>query len=67
MTNFLFWVIWTAVCASGIQYSFNELFNRDITYITAVIAILTYQWIILIKPVNNKKALPPPPTIKKTK
>lgn len=66
MSIFFFYSIWTAVSAAGLKYSVNIILDKNITWLSSVLIILSIQWIRLIKyPEQNKKnnvhvKLPPP-------
>jgi hypothetical protein len=55
MSIFFFYSIWTAVSAAGLRYSVNILLDKDITWLSSILIILSIQWIRLIKyPEQNK-------------
>ena len=49
MSIFFFYSIWTAVSAAGLRYSVNILLDKDITWLSSILIILSIQWIRLIK------------------
>ena len=73
MTNFFFWLVWTAVSAIGVKYSTSILLEREITFTSSILIMLVYQWIRFIKPpekkaeksTNKVQAKLPPPRINK--
>ena len=66
MSIFFFYSIWTIVSALGLKYSASILLDKDITWLSSILIILSIQWIRLVKyPEQNKKSnvhvkLPPP-------
>ena len=72
MSIFFFYSIWTIVSASGLRYSVSILLDKDITWISSILIVLSIQWIRLIKypekdvEKNNVQVkLPPPNTNRK--
>ena len=49
MSIFFFYSIWTAVSAAGLRYSVNILLDKNITWLSSILIILSIQWIRLIK------------------
>jgi len=54
MTALFFWLIWSFVASVGIKYTSMQLLNVDLSLINALLILLTYQWIRLIKPLNKE-------------
>jgi hypothetical protein len=72
MSIFFFYSIWTIVSAAGLRYSISILLDKDITWISSILIVLSIQWIRLIKypekdvKKNNVQVkLPPPNTNRK--
>lgn len=71
MSIFFFYSIWTLVSAAGLKYSVNILLDKDITWLSSILIILSIQWIRLIKypeqtkNTNTQSKLPPPNTNRK--
>ena len=56
MSIFFFYCIWTAVSAVGLKYSAHVLLDKDITWLSSILIILSIQWVRLIKyPEQSKK------------
>jgi len=49
MSIFFFYSIWTIVSAAGLKYSTHILLDKDITWLSSILIILSIQWIRLIK------------------
>jgi hypothetical protein len=49
MSIFFFYSIWTMVSAAGLKYSTHILLDKDITWLSSILIILSIQWIRLIK------------------
>lgn len=55
MTALFFWFIWTAVASIGIKYTSMQLLNVDLSFVSAFLIFLIYQWIRLVKPLSKQE------------
>ena len=53
MTALFFWFIWTAVASIGIKYTSMQLLNVDLSFVSAFLIFLIYQWIRFVKPLSK--------------
>ena len=55
MTFLFFWLVWVSVASIGIKYVSMQLLNVDLSYVSAFLILIIYQWIRFIKPLSKEE------------